>query len=69
MAEWLPKHLDASGVSPMGKGLQLAFDSMIESRKQWEKEKRYIEESWIILFTDGRPTDSIKWLPPDKRRK
>ena len=60
MAEWLPKHLDASGVSPMGKGLQLAFDNMIESRNQWEKEKRYIEESWIILFTDGRPTDSIK---------
>lgn len=62
MAEWLPKHLDASGVSPMGKGLQLAFDSMIESRKQWEKEKRYIEENWIILFTDGRPTDSIKMV-------
>ena len=60
MAEWLPKHLDASGVSPMGKGLKLAFDNMIESRNQWEKEKRYIEESWIILFTDGRPTDSIK---------
>lgn len=60
MAEWLPKHLEASGVSPMGKGLQLAFDNMIESRNQWEKEKRYIEESWIILFTDGRPTDSIK---------
>ena len=60
MAEWLPKHLAASGVSPMGKGLQLAFDNMLESRNQWEKEKRYIEESWIILFTDGRPTDSIK---------
>lgn len=60
MAEWIPKHLKASGVSPMGKGLQLAFDSMVKSRNQWEKEKRYIEESWIILFTDGRPTDSIK---------
>lgn len=60
VAEWMPEHLKASGVSPMGKGLQLAFDSMVKSRNQWEKEKRYIEESWIILFTDGRPTDSIK---------
>ena len=60
MSEWIPKHLDAGGVSPMGKGLQLAFDNVIKSRTQWEKEKHYIEESWIILFTDGRPTDSIK---------
>lgn len=60
ISEWCPKQLTASGVSPMGKGLRLAFDSMIKSRKQWEKEKRYIEESWIILFTDGRSTDSIK---------
>lgn len=58
--EWIPQRLDARGVSPMGKGLQLAFDHVIKSREQWEKEKLYIEESWIILFTDGRPTDSIK---------
>lgn len=60
MAEWRPHHLEASGVSPMGKGLQLAFDNMIKSKNEWEKERKYIEESWIILFTDGRPTDSIK---------
>lgn len=60
MSEWNPQHLNASGVSPMGQGLQLAFDSVIKSREQWEREKLYIEESWIILFTDGRPTDSIK---------
>ena len=60
ITEWIPKHLNAKGVSPMGKGLQLAFDNVIKSREQWEKQKLYIEESWIILFTDGRPTDGIK---------
>lgn len=60
MIQWMPVHLNASGVTPMGKGLQLAIDNVIKSRAEWEKEKRYIEESWIILFTDGRPTDSIK---------
>lgn len=60
LKEWIPNHLSASGVSPMGKGLRMAFDNVIKSREQWEKERLYIEESWIILFTDGRPTDSIK---------
>lgn len=60
LKEWIPGRLSASGVSPMGKGLRMAFDNVIKSREQWEKERLYIEESWIILFTDGRPTDSIK---------
>ena len=52
MAEWLPKHLNASGVSPMGKGLQLAFDNMIESRNQWEKDTLRKVGSYYLPMAD-----------------
>lgn len=56
MAEWRPKQLTASGVSPMGKGLRLAFDSIKDVADQIKKESQQTPKRfnfWIVASGDA----------------
>ncbi len=53
-----PKQLSASGDTPIGAAISMGID-LVNKRKQVYKEKGVgYYKPWIILITDGAPTDS-----------
>lgn len=53
-----PVNYEAGGLTPMGAAIRTAID-MVESRKQIYRDKGIIDyyRPWILLITDGYPTD------------
>lgn len=58
VSNFYPRNLDASGLTPMGEAIEKGID-MIAKRKQEYKDAGIgYFKPWIILITDGEPTDS-----------
>ncbi|HEY4326630.1 MAG TPA: VWA domain-containing protein [Mucilaginibacter sp.] len=56
---FFPKHLNASGDTPIGAAITLGID-LVNKRKQLYKQKGIgYYKPWIILITDGAPTDAF----------
>lgn len=58
--QWSPAALYAEGLTPMGKGLEEAILEVKKWKKQRKIQHQESHETWIIMLTDGRATDSIK---------
>lgn len=67
-----PPTLKADGLTPMGEGLELAIDLAKKQVKQYHSIGTDAHIPWIIMITDGYPTDSIekaKALLEEERKK
>ena len=51
--------LTASGSTPMGAAVNLALDILDGRKKAYKKEGLEYYQPWMVLMTDGAPTDSI----------
>ena len=51
--------LTASGSTPMGAAVNLALDILDERKKTYKKAGVEYWQPWMVLMTDGAPTDSI----------
>lgn len=52
--------LTASGNTPMGKAVNTAIDVLEERKKQYKESGVEYYQPWLVLLTDGQPTDSIE---------
>lgn len=50
----------ASGGTPMGAGVGLALDLLEARKKEYSQAGIDYYQPWIVLMTDGQPTDSIE---------
>jgi uncharacterized protein YegL len=50
--------LDASGVTPMGKALNLALDTLEGAKQRYRQEFLDYYQPWLLLISDGYPTDA-----------
>lgn len=54
-----PPVLSVNGLTSMGKGLEKAIDMVIERKNLYLEEGVESYIPWIVMFTDGEPTDDI----------
>lgn len=50
----------ANGGTPMGEGVETTLDLLDERKKEYQKAGVDYFQPWMILMTDGQPTDSIE---------
>lgn len=50
----------ASGRTPMGKALELAYDKIHDRKLVYKDYGTNYYQPWVILMTDGEPTDDIE---------
>jgi len=50
----------ANGGTPMGEGVETTLDLLDERKKEYKKAGVDYFQPWMILMTDGQPTDSIE---------
>ena len=54
--------LEANGSTPLAEGLIMALDIVDEKKQQYQQAGRNYYRPWIIVISDGEPTDSAeKW--------
>lgn len=51
--------LTATGLTAMGKGLETAIEMVLERKRIYDMEGIESFIPWIVMFTDGAPTDDI----------
>jgi len=54
-----PPRLTAQGTTAMGEGVNLALDVLLERKEEYRKAGVVYYQPWMVLMTDGAPTDSI----------
>lgn len=54
-----PPHLTAQGTTAMGEGVNLALNVLAERKAEYRKAGVVYYQPWMVLMTDGAPTDSI----------
>jgi uncharacterized protein YegL len=52
--------LEANGVTPMGQAVELALDLLEQRKKEYSDAGVDYYQPWMVLMTDGCPTDDIK---------
>lgn len=57
LSEVKPIHLEASGMTPMGEALSLAIEMLDQLLSQYRRDGIAYFRPWIVLLTDGSPTD------------
>ena len=53
-------HLSASGLTPMGSGVNLALDLLEQRKKEYSNAGVDYYQPWMVLMSDGAPTDQIE---------
>ncbi len=51
--------IEASGTTPMGSAVNLALDMLEQRKREYSEVGVDYYQPWMVLMTDGRPTDSI----------
>ena len=59
LAEKAPLNLQASGDTPMGEAVCTALDILERRKRQYQKTGVDYFQPWLVLMTDGMPTDHI----------
>lgn len=54
---FMPRHLDTTGDTPMGEAISLAVDMVANRKAEYKQHGVSYYKPWIILITDGAPTD------------
>jgi uncharacterized protein YegL len=57
--QFIPPNLEASGDTPMGAAVMRAIDMVNERKKEYRTNGISFYRPWLVLMTDGAPTDSI----------
>ncbi len=52
-------HLSVEGNTPMGQGVELALNMLEQRKKEYSNAGVDYYQPWMVLMTDGAPTDSI----------
>lgn len=55
-----PPVLTASGSTPMGAAVNMALDNLIRRKSQYKESGVQYYQPWLVLMTDGAPTDDIE---------
>ncbi len=55
---FIPQELDTTGDTPMGEAIELAVEMVARRKKEYKEAGIAYYKPWIILITDGSPTDS-----------
>lgn len=58
--EFPPPQLTATGRTPMGKAIELALDHLEERKLTYRNNGIAYYQPWVLLITDGEPTDEYK---------
>jgi uncharacterized protein YegL len=56
--DYQPKPLGAKGLTPMGAAIEYGLDSIKNRKKTYDNNGIQYYRPWMILITDGAPTDS-----------
>ncbi len=56
---FIPRELDTTGDTPMGEAISLGIDLVAKRKKEYKEAGISYYKPWIILITDGAPTDDI----------
>jgi len=71
MEEFCPPVLTASGQTPMAEGIETALNLVEERKQQYRTQGIDHFRPWVIMITDGEPTDmrsgDAKWLEIKER--
>ncbi len=59
LAEKAPLNLQAAGNTPMGEAVSTALDVLDQRKRQYQKTGVDYFQPWLVLMTDGIPTDDI----------
>ncbi len=54
---FMPRELDTTGDTPMGEAINQAIDMVTRRKKEYKEHGISYYKPWIILITDGAPTD------------
>ena len=55
---FIPRELETTGDTPMGEAINLAIDMVARRKKEYKENGVSYYKPWIILITDGAPTDN-----------
>ncbi len=55
-----PRELDTTGDTPLGAAISLGVDMVARRKKEYKEHGISYYKPWIILITDGAPTDEYK---------
>ena len=53
-------YLNADGTTPMGEAVSLSLDLLDERKREYSNAGVDYYQPWLVLMTDGQPTDSIE---------
>lgn len=56
-----PPRLTAAGKTPLGAGLDLALDTLEARKAAYKAHGIPYYRPWLMLITDGAPTDGLRW--------
>ena len=56
---FMPRELETTGDTPMGEAILLAIDMVTRRKKEYKEHGISYYKPWIILITDGAPTDDF----------
>lgn len=60
ISDWEPPVLTASGTTPLGRALELAIKMAGKKAREYKKEDIPSYPPWLIVMTDGSPTDGVR---------
>ena len=60
ISHFKPPELSANGSTPMGEAINLALDVLEERKKVYKSNGIPYYQPWVMLITDGAPTDDYK---------
>lgn len=59
--DFKPPHLTAGGLTPLGEGMRMALQHVDTQKRQLQANGIGYTRPWIMVITDGEPTDSATW--------
>ena len=63
---WEPPTLEANGTTPLGAAMQTALKMLREQKDEYKKNAISYKRPWLVLMTDGEPTDDAN-IPKAER--